>query len=161
MATGDTQGAKNTVPNGSKGEKEYERICTVDDRVCDTVFAHVWPSDRCTEEQKARRGDQASDGRGREGGAGKRGNLFAVLQAFGQEGVQEDLWASHDHWLPCGIGAVVCLFCTDIEWKDLENVAVPRIHKKDIHLDVLFVYQRARDGDRTRDPLLGKEVLHR
>ncbi len=33
--------------------------------------------------------------------------------------------------------------------------------KKDIHLDVLSCYLRARDGDRTRDPLLGKEVLHR
>ena len=33
-------------------------------------------------------------------------------------------------------------------------------NKKDIRLDVLFV-MRARDGDRTRDPHLGKVVLHR
>ena len=30
-------------------------------------------------------------------------------------------------------------------------------------MDILLYikYKRARDGDRTRDPLLGKEVLHR
>lgn len=53
---------KTPSPLAPKGEKEDERIWTVDDRVCDTVFAHVWASDRCEKEQKARRGDQASDG---------------------------------------------------------------------------------------------------
>ena len=33
--------------------------------------------------------------------------------------------------------------------------------QKRTSFDVLSVYSRARDGDRTRDPLLGKEVLHR
>ncbi len=33
--------------------------------------------------------------------------------------------------------------------------------KKDTHTDVLFDIRKARDGNRTRDPLLGKEVLHR
>ena len=32
--------------------------------------------------------------------------------------------------------------------------------KDDVHLHIAF-FSRARDGDRTRDPLLGKEVLHR
>ena len=42
-----------------------------------------------------------------------------------------------------------------IKWKqsDEDN------QKKRHHDDVSFL--RARDGDRTRDPLLGKEVLHR
>ena len=35
------------------------------------------------------------------------------------------------------------------------------ITKKDIRSDIPFVIKKARDGDRTRDPLLGKEVLHR
>lgn len=33
--------------------------------------------------------------------------------------------------------------------------------KKDTRTDVLFDIRKARDGNRTRDPLLGKEVLHR
>ena len=58
-------------------------------------------------------------------------------------------------------GPQPCADRSGAETIELRGTAVPRIHKKDIHMDVLFVYLRARDGDRTRDPLLGKEVLHR
>ena len=55
-------------------------------------------------------------------------------------------------------------YCTDrseAETIELRDTDVFRIQKNRYPNGYLFFYSRARDGDRTRDPLLGKEVLHR
>ena len=46
-------------------------------------------------------------------------------------------------------------------WLNFETKIYFDKTKKDIQMDILFVLLEARDGDRTRDPLLGKEMLHR
>ena len=51
-------------------------------------------------------------------------------------------------------------FASRTRVRDFERPGRPSHNKKDIRLDVLFV-MRARDGDRTRGPHLGKVVLHR
>ena len=58
-------------------------------------------------------------------------------------------------------GPRTCADRSGAEKIELWGTAVPQNNKKDIHSDVFLLFLRARDGDRTRDPLLGKEVLHR
>jgi hypothetical protein len=41
------------------------------------------------------------------------------------------------------------------------SIDVFKYKKEDISSGYPLINKRARDGDRTRDPLLGKEVLHR
>lgn len=45
------------------------------------------------------------------------------------------------------------------EENELRDTDVSRKNKR--YLPISLILSRARDGDRTRDPLLGKEVLHR
>ncbi len=47
-----------------------------------------------------------------------------------------------------------------VEDRTLRHGCVSK-QKKRYPTDISFFVSRARDGDRTRDPLLGKEVLHR
>ncbi len=45
---------------------------------------------------------------------------------------------------------------------DIELSSPGRARKKERYrFGIVLFFMRARDGDRTRDPLLGKEVLHR
>lgn len=52
---------------------------------------------------------------------------------------------------------------TKLEDEKIEpsSADVFKYKKEDISSRYPLLYMRARDGDRTRDPLLGKEVLHR